>query len=216
MANVNTCRILRDWFERNPDNHLFLHYCPSHCGIEENEAVDLDVKHAAREGPERGIRYGRGGFPQSYALIKHSITDSLVNTEWAELAEKKPREYWGRYYPKHPAFRSLRHSGNFPLKRLGGRPTLAARFIRCITDHGPTGRYRDRFRGRHREPTFCALHSGRPAYQTREHILFRCDHYTRQYRYSSIEDLLTSLDPFYDIQRFLEDNPSAMTFDDLP
>ncbi|KAI0669226.1 hypothetical protein C8Q78DRAFT_978195, partial [Trametes maxima] len=89
---------------------------------------------------------------------------------------------------------------------------------RCITDHGPTGRYRDRFRGRHHEPTLCALHSGRPAYQTREHILFRCDHYTRRYRYSSqaIEELLTSLDPFYDIQRFLEDNPSAMTFDDLP
>lgn len=51
---------------------------------------------------------------------------------------------------------------------------------------------------------------------SREHILFRCNYYTRRYRHSSIEDLLQSLDPFYDIVHFLADNPSALTFDDLP
>ncbi|RDX46861.1 hypothetical protein OH76DRAFT_1355323, partial [Lentinus brumalis] len=105
---------------------------------------------------------------------------------------------------------------SFPLKRLGGRPTLAARFVRCITNHAPTGHYRDRFRQRHHEPTMCVLHSGAPAYHTREHILFRCDYYTRKYRHSSVEELLESMDPFYDIQKFLEDNPSAMSFEDIP
>ncbi|EIW52220.1 uncharacterized protein TRAVEDRAFT_53644 [Trametes versicolor FP-101664 SS1] len=105
---------------------------------------------------------------------------------------------------------------SYPLKRLGGRPTLTARFIRCITNHAPTGWYRDRFRPRANEPTMCTLHDGPPAYHTREHVLFHCNHYVRKYRHSSIEDLLGSLDPFYDIQCFLTDNPTAFSFDDAP
>ncbi|TFK87812.1 hypothetical protein K466DRAFT_443632, partial [Polyporus arcularius HHB13444] len=104
----------------------------------------------------------------------------------------------------------------FPLKRLGGRPTLVSRFIRCITGHAPTGQYRDRFRYRHGEPTMCILHSGNWSYHTREHVLFHCDYYTRRFRYSSIDDLLQSLDPFYDIQHFLLDNPTAFSFEDAP
>ena len=60
------------------------------------------------------------------------------------------------------------------------------------------------------------LHDGPAAIHSREHILFKCEHYTRRYRHSSIEDLLNSFDPFYDIQQFLRDNPTAMTFEDLP
>ncbi|TFK78983.1 hypothetical protein K466DRAFT_466863, partial [Polyporus arcularius HHB13444] len=104
----------------------------------------------------------------------------------------------------------------YPLKRLSGHLTLVARFIRCITNHTPTGHYRDHFRARHGEPTLCILHSGPPAYHTREHILFRCDHYTRRFAHSSIEELLQSLDPFYDIQSFLQDNPTAFSFEDAP
>ncbi|RPD54403.1 hypothetical protein L226DRAFT_596342, partial [Lentinus tigrinus ALCF2SS1-7] len=105
---------------------------------------------------------------------------------------------------------------SFPLQRLGGRPALVSRFIRCITGHAPTGHYRDRFRHRHEEPTLCILHSGPPLYHSREHVLFRCDYYTRRYRHSSIEELLVSMDPFYDIQRFLQDNPTALSFEDAP
>ncbi|KAI0820187.1 hypothetical protein BC628DRAFT_1423122 [Trametes gibbosa] len=54
MAAVNTCRILRDWFERHPENHLHLHWCSSHSGIDENDAIDADVKHTAR-AEERDI-----------------------------------------------------------------------------------------------------------------------------------------------------------------
>ncbi|CDO72666.1 hypothetical protein BN946_scf184985.g85 [Trametes cinnabarina] len=69
---------------------------------------------------------------------------------------------------------------------------------------------------KHQEFTFCGLHSGRPTYQTREHVLLECDYYTRRFRFSAIEDLLQSMDPFYEIERFLKDNPTAFTFDDLP
>ncbi|TFK89382.1 hypothetical protein K466DRAFT_610555 [Polyporus arcularius HHB13444] len=215
MANVNSCRILRDWFERHPDNHLHLHYCPSHSGIEENDAVDADVKHTARYTSWRDLpRYGRT-FPTSHAFVKYSITDYATEL-WRQEADANPRAYWGRQHLRHPSFRRLQHTGSFPLKRLGGRPTLVARFIRCITGHAPTGQYRDRFRYRHGEPTMCVLHSGDWAYHTREHILFRCDYYTRRYRYSSIDDLLQSLDPFYDIHHFLLDNPTAFSFEDAP
>ncbi|KAI0686389.1 hypothetical protein C8T65DRAFT_591212 [Cerioporus squamosus] len=213
MANVNSCRILRDWFERSPDNHLHLHYCPSHSGIDENDAIDGEVKHLARY-PGELPRY-HGTFPTSYAYIKSAITDN-VRHEWQKLADAQPQQYWGRYHLRHPTFRRLRHTGSFPLKRLGGRPTLVARFVRCITNHAPTGQYHDRFRARHGEPTLCILHSGPPAYHTREHVLFRCDHYTRKFAYSSIEELLQSLDPFYDIQSFLLDNPTAFSFEDVP
>ena len=77
--------------------------------------------------------------------------------------------------------------------------------------------YSQRWRLALSESTTCrTLHSGPPQYHTREHVLFECDHYTRKYRHSSIEDLLGSLDPFYDIQQFLRDNPTALAFEDLP
>ena len=82
--------------------------------------------------------------------------------------------------------------------------------------HRPPGHYRDRFRRHLAEPTLCILHSGAPAYHTHEHVLLRCDYYTRKYQYSSIEELLESMDPFYDILRFLQDNPTALSFEDAP
>ncbi|KAH9888478.1 hypothetical protein C8Q73DRAFT_710334 [Cubamyces lactineus] len=127
------------------------------------------------------------------------------------------QRYWGRHFLiNHPSVRTIKHTGSFPLKRLGGGPVITARFVRCLTGHAPTGSYRLRFRTRLEEPTFCSLHDGDPMMHTREHVLFRCDHYIRRYRHSPIEDLLQSLDPFYDIVQFLADNPSALTFDDLP
>ncbi|KAI0706035.1 hypothetical protein C8T65DRAFT_783131 [Cerioporus squamosus] len=198
-------------FERHPDNHLYLHYCPSHVGVAENEAVDADVRHTA-QFPEE---IPSGPFPTSHAYAKSLITEDAIS-EWQRMADADPRKYWGRYHLRHPAFRRFRHSGTFPLKRVGGPPSLTARVIRCITNHAPTGQYRDRFRSRHQEPTMCILHSGAPAYHTREHVLFRCSYYTRKYRYCSVEDLLESLDPFYDIQQFLQDNPTAMSFEDIP
>ncbi|KAL7283508.1 hypothetical protein ACG7TL_002941 [Trametes sanguinea] len=208
MTNLNACRILRDWFERDERNHLHLHYCPSHRGVDENEAVDADVRYRVHH-PGRS----RGGNPKSFSYIRSIITQN-VTYDWRESARANPRAYWGRFYLRHAAFRTLRHTGAYPLKRLGGRPQFAARFVRCVTAHAPTGHYRDRFRFRHNEPTMCFC--GRPSYHTREHVLFECDKYTRKYRYSSIEDLLESLDPFYDIEQFLRDNPAAFTFDDAP
>ena len=147
--------------------------------------------------------------------MKYTITANAIS-DWEDLANERPSEYWGRYHLRHPAFRRLRHTGAFPLKRLGGRPTLVARFIRCITNHAPTGHYRDRFRRQLAEPTACDAHPGRFVYHTREHVLFRCERYIRKYRYSSIEELLESMDPFYDIQLFLQENPSALSFEDAP
>ncbi|KAH9847615.1 hypothetical protein C2E23DRAFT_741444 [Lenzites betulinus] len=217
MAAVNSCRILRDWFERHPENHLHLHWCPAHSGVEENDAVDADVKYMARSA-ERGhhnIPDYNGRFPRSYAYRKHCITSSILET-WEEEVRRDPAKYFGHTHFRHPAFRQLKHTRNFPLKRLGGRPTLVARFVRCLTNHAPTGWYRNRFRSSLNEPTMCRLHSGPPAYHTREHVLFECDHYTRRYRYSSVEDLLSSMDPFYQITEFLKDNPTALSFDDIP
>ncbi|OJT13709.1 hypothetical protein TRAPUB_9745 [Trametes pubescens] len=175
---------------------------------------DCDPRKRAR-APWNELPRFYGRYPTSYAYLKSAIT-SNVRGDWEDLASANPAKYWGRTQLRHPAFRRLIHTGTYPLKRLGGRPALTARFIRCITNHAPTGYYRDRFRSQHREPTLCTLHSGPPAYHTREHVLLHCDHYTRKFRYSSIEHLLESMDPFYDIQQFLQDNPTAFSFDDAP
>lgn len=198
------------------DNHLYLHYCPSHSGIEENDAVDADVKWTARDkDPEYPPHYD-GRYPTSYAYARHIITDNVIG-DWEDLANADPKKYFGRFHLRHPSFRRLRHTGPFPLKRLGGRPALVARFIRCITDHAPTGAYRDRFRARHNEPAMCFAHEDeRPLYHTREHVLFTCDRYVRRYQHSRLDDLLQSMDPFYEIQQFLQDNPTALSFEDLP
>ncbi|KAI0365323.1 hypothetical protein BV20DRAFT_1038955 [Pilatotrama ljubarskyi] len=214
MAVVNAGRSLRAWFQQDANNRLYLHYCPSHSGIEENEAVDADVKFTARDR-NAARRPAREPDPTFYSFIKHAITRD-IREEWSEMAWANPRKYWGRYYLRHPAFCTLRHTGSFVLKRLGGRPNLVARFVRCITNHAPTGHYRDRFRARYQENTWCVLHDGPPRYHTREHVLFHCDYYVRRYRHSSIEELLQSLDPFYDILTFLDDNPTALSFEDLP
>ncbi|OSD02668.1 hypothetical protein PYCCODRAFT_1477635 [Trametes coccinea BRFM310] len=181
-----------------------------HSGVEENEATDADVRYRVFH-PGRS----RGPVPKSYLYIR-SLSTSNALYDWRKLADSNPSAYWGRYYYRHPAFRTIRHTGMYPLKRLSADSQLTARFIRCITSHAPTGHYRDRFRHHHHELTLCSLHSGRPTYQTREHILFGCDHYTRRFRYSSIEELLQSMDPFYEIERFLRDNPTAFTFEDAP
>ncbi|CDO70323.1 hypothetical protein BN946_scf184843.g12 [Trametes cinnabarina] len=109
-TTINTCRILRDWFERNERNHLILHYCPSHSGIDENEAVDADVRF-------RVFHPGRVGrpFPYSFAFVRSGITDNL-KFEWKRMADASPSAYWGRFHFRHPTFRQLLHTGRFPLR----------------------------------------------------------------------------------------------------
>ena len=135
MASINTCRILRDWFERHPDNHLHLHYCPGHSGIPENEAVDADVKGAAL-----AFDVGPGPTPTFHSYVKSTIAKYALEA-WREKARAAGPKYWGRHLFRHSAFGTLQHTGNFPLKRLSGRPEFVARFVRCITNHAPTGAY---------------------------------------------------------------------------
>ncbi|RDX49841.1 hypothetical protein OH76DRAFT_1455643 [Lentinus brumalis] len=174
IGNVNACCILHDWFEHDPDNHLHLHYCPSHSGIEENNTINMDIKDMACYMTWQQLPCYRGTFPASYAYVKHAITNYATYT-WCQEADANPRAYWGRYHLSHPLFCRLQHTCTFPLKCLGGRPTL---------------------------PTMCILHSGDWAYHTCEHVLFHCNYYTRCYRYSSIDNLLQSLDLFYEASIF--------------
>ncbi|KAL1947815.1 hypothetical protein VTO73DRAFT_13539 [Trametes versicolor] len=133
MAPTNSCRMLREWFERSPDHHIQFHYCPAHSDIEENEAIDADVKATARTHvlDLPNDRY-RGRLATSYAYSKSGITEGVLG-EWDEMANTNPAKYWGRTHLRHPAFRRLTHTKSYPLKRLGGRPTLTARFIRMTS-----------------------------------------------------------------------------------
>ncbi|KAL1937238.1 hypothetical protein VTO73DRAFT_13934 [Trametes versicolor] len=197
MAAVNTCRILREWFERHADNHPHLHYCPSHSGIEENDAVDADVKWKARDKePEYPPTYD-GRYLTSYSYRRHIITDNVIG-DWEDLANADPKK---------------------PVPAQTSRRTARSRRAVHPLHHRPrtTGAYRGRFRARHNEPAMCFAHEDeRPLYHTREHVLFTCDRYVRRYQHSRLDDLLQSMDPFYEIQQFLQDNPTALSFEDLP
>ncbi len=97
------------------------------------------------------------------------------------------------------------------MKKFGNSNAGMARFARAILNHAPTGEYRQRFFPE--EPTACRWCD---KLQTRSHILCKCEHYQRRWRFNAIEEFLRGLDPFAMLVDFLERNPTAFTFADAP
>ncbi|TBU41171.1 hypothetical protein BD309DRAFT_868805, partial [Dichomitus squalens] len=106
------------------------------------------------------------------------------------------------------------HKGSI-IRRLGNLSiTTFARTVRALTGHGPTGAYRARFRPKAQEPTLCTCgFSDPPPVQSHYHITFECPMY---YRGNFAPAHLLELDPFPLIRAFLQVNPTAFMFDDLP
>lgn len=72
--------------------------------------VDADIKGAAL-----AFDVGLSPTPMFHPYAKSTIT-SYVLEAWREKATATGTKYWGWHLLQHPAFRSLQHTGNFPLK----------------------------------------------------------------------------------------------------
>ena len=86
-------------------------------------------------------------------------------------------------------------------------------YVRFITDHGPTGDYRLRF-NIHPSKGVCFCNPPFVHKHFRLHVLLKCAIFSRTepYAWKTDGDFLADLDPFPKIREFLEENPSAYSF----
>ncbi|KAI0323612.1 hypothetical protein GY45DRAFT_1341329 [Cubamyces sp. BRFM 1775] len=127
-TNIAACSTLRERFLGHSQNHLHLHYCLSHSGIAENEAVDHVVRHHVYHPDD--LQHIGCLFLKSYLFVHSAITEHAL-AAWQEAADKRSSEYWRCKYFKHPAFCRLRHTGPFWSRRRGG-PALGEDFCEAI------------------------------------------------------------------------------------
>ncbi|PIL30089.1 transporter [Ganoderma sinense ZZ0214-1] len=200
-----------------------IHYCPSHAGVPQNEAVDSLVSGALRDRDGSGRHHDFSSFAyirRSLGLDAQRRWDALTKVpkpDDPESGQVVPNPaYWG-----HDYLQSLDTRRHHPtdsrsiIRRFGDLSiTTFSRLMRVITGHAPIGAYRAKFRPRAAQPTACPCsYHPRGPLQDRHHILFECPCY---YRGLLRPAHLDNLDPFPIILSFLHLNPSAFTFDDGP
>ena len=86
-----------------------------------------------------------------------------------------------------------------------------SRMARAVTNHAPTGEYRERFHPN--LPSHCKF-CGPTVEHTRAHVLFSCPQYVSLA--PSFTDWKRSRTNNISWKTFFQDNPSAFTFGDLP
>ena len=207
MASIRINMILKDHLSTT-DNILSFAYCPSHVGIEGNERTDRLTKEGAAIGPTTPLKILRSNF---IGQFKREMT-----THWRVVATSHtykgrswlPIKRRGRKFKPDVTNKACK---NFFTTLAGNDITTISRMARALTNHAPTGEYRQRFHPN--EPTFCKT-CGPETEHTRNHVFFACPQY---------EPLATSLTDWKSIRRndkswkaFFQANPSAFTFGDLP
>ena len=182
-------------------------YCPSHSGIEGNDRADRLTKLGAVIAPPFPPRLLLSNFIGDYTrqMTLHwrilASTHSFRGRQWLPIRRKKK--------PFKPAIRN-KAATNFFFNLSGNDIVTLSRMARALTNHAPTGEYRQRF-----NPTLeseCPTCPGR--LQSCIHIFFYCP------RYVSLSSSLTNWrrDRHNDKswKRFFSRNVSAFTFGDLP
>ncbi|KZV76335.1 hypothetical protein PENSPDRAFT_569981, partial [Peniophora sp. CONT] len=203
LLSITACERLRAWLSANA-GRVFFHWCPGHHGIEPNELVDGDVKHAAATYPTTNYR--------SHAFVLQGLRHEAI-AEWRRRA--KDPNYRGHQFLTGRGQINLSDrlkTRNTLLDLAGGSSTTMARLTRAMLNHAPTGEYRTRFHPR--EPRFCDCALFSDIIQTRKHILFDCPRYIRPDRFK--RSIRQAKDPAPLLYKFLDMNRHAFSFDDAP
>ncbi|TFY80339.1 hypothetical protein EWM64_g3673 [Hericium alpestre] len=197
MLSVLACKDARSWLSERPDRQIQLHWCPGHCDIPQNDAVDDDADRAHQIRPIASH--------ESYAYAKQRITHRM-RADWACITTL------GQGFFPNPRLKRVSHThgGGLTLTMVGDDSRLAARYVRTVLNHAPTGEYRTRFFP-HEEHDCPDCH----VLQMRRHILDSCTRYQRPHANFS-EFLKNSSEPGSRLLSFLQTNPSAFTFADAP
>ena len=208
MASIRLNILLKHHLTAYPDFTITFAYCPSHVGIDGNERADRLTKDGAAIGPTTPLRILRSNFINEFKrdMTKH----------WRILA--KSQTYKGRnWFPIRRKRRNFKPDvTNKSCKRFfmtlsGNEIGSISRMARAVTNHAPTGEYRQRFHPT--EPTHCK-HCGPLSEHTRNHVFFSCPKY--EPLAPSFADWKNNRNNDKPWKKFFQANPSAFTFGDLP
>ncbi|KAF8630245.1 hypothetical protein AX14_011022 [Amanita brunnescens Koide BX004] len=206
MATIRINSALMDRFTTTP-THMTFRYCPSHSGIEGNDRADRLTKTGAAIAPIVPPRILISNFVSDFTkkMTLHwrilASSKSFKGRQWLPLRRKKK--------VFKPAVRN-KAATNFFYDLSGNDIATLSRMARAITNHAPTGEYRQRF--------YPDLDDQCPTcpscVMSRTHILFHCP------RYVPLSSSLTNWqrDRLNDKswKAFFSCNVSAFTFGDLP
>lgn len=81
-VSVITSRRVSDWLALDPSNHITLHWCPGHMGLQQNNAVDAEANAAVLSPPEL--------FHPLHFLAWNKQTSAVTaNRNWKTMAKAK-------------------------------------------------------------------------------------------------------------------------------
>ena len=207
MAIVRINNLLSPWLSEDPLRHLTIRFAPSHQGIDGNERADCLTKAGLRLCPTNPPKIMRSHFisqqrAANEILWQERFRDHTYRgSQWLPIRRKKKRFKLSFTKDAHNFFHNL----------AKGEPSHLSRITHAITNHAPTGEYRTRFFLN--DPTECPRCNCR-ALQTRTHILTECPGYVN--RLPSLTDWGHNRQNDKALIGFLDRNPSAFTFSDVP
>ena len=208
LSSIRINMLLKDYLSTSNYVVSFAH-CPSHVGITGNERADRLTKEGAAMGPTLPLKILRSNF---IGQFKRDMTK-----HWRVLA--KSQTYKGRSWMlikrKRRVFKpdvTNRSCKRFFTTTLSGNDIdTISRMARTLTNHAPTGEYRQRFHPD--KPSFCKF-CGPETEHTRSHALFSCPKY--ESLAPSLTDWQRDRNNDKSWKKFFQANPSALTFGDLP
>ena len=194
-------------FADNKDISIRLTHCPSHSGIPGNERADKLATIGGSPLPPVAPSL-RGNYLNSYV----QDMDSWWKTQ-TTIQEYRGRQ-WLAIKRKRKRFKpSIRNKPNANFFTLASKDSIStmARITRCITNHAPTGEYRQRFFPD--KPTHCTT-CGPNTLLSREHILCACPSFTPIA--PSINNWKQARNNDSRLFKFLLRYPISFSFDCLP
>jgi hypothetical protein len=151
--------------------------------------------------------------PPTWLSRPWSRLDSKARPSVLDSQEYRGRQWLAVRRKKKRFMPSIRNKPNcnFFVDAAKGSITMMSRITRCITNHVPTGEYRQRFFPD--KPTHCNT-CGTTFLLSRSHILTRCPNYMPAA--PSIKDWQSAKHNDALLFKFLTDNPVSFSFDGLP
>ncbi|KAF8623883.1 hypothetical protein AX15_006151 [Amanita polypyramis BW_CC] len=194
----------REWVTLLKTKEFILNvsWCPAHMNVQENDLVDSMA---------------------SEVVIKDEESKTTLESEIRRI---KIDEYdkWNKATRQYNAlghgYLALKYKGRRIGPSLGTRKkafieaskdniTMMARLTRLLTNHAPTGEYRQRFFPS--ESTKCNFDD---EFHSRTHILTKCAGYENKFK--NLEWLRRRKDGLEKVVKFLDRNKKAVTFGDAP
>ena len=208
LSSIRINILLKDYLSATNYVISFAH-CPSHVGIAGNERADRLTKKGAAMGPTLPLKILRSNFIGQFKrdMTKHwrilAKSQTYKGRSWMPIKRKR------RVFKPDVTNKSCKRF--FTATLSGNDIDTISRMARALTNHAPTGEYRQRFHPD--KPSFCKF-CGPETEHTRSHALFSCPKY--ESLAPSFTDWIKDRHNDKTWKKFFQANPSALTFGDLP